>query len=156
MRQGRGRGMGGEGGGVSCLMRGSVWVPVCDGIVIAGLQLDILYTLSFGLMELLFSFIVVLARHISEECILWNSDPSCKYTTTTIQVMIWSMLVPLDLDGVATECSWAAWYNTGLLINLTLKGVIFSSLFLSTECCCSCAGRQFVFVRFSLLVHKAQ
>ena len=67
---GEGEGDGRGGGGVSCLMRGSVWVPVCDGIVIAGLQLDILYTLSFGLMELLFSFIVVLARHISEECIL--------------------------------------------------------------------------------------
>ncbi len=81
MRQGRG-------GGPPCLVRGSVWVPVCDGIVVARLQLHILYTLSLGLLEFLLSLVVVLTRHVSEECIIWNSDPSCKYTTKTIQVMI--------------------------------------------------------------------
>jgi len=59
-------------------MGGSVWVPVCDCIVVASLQLHILYTLPLGLVELLFSLVVVLARHVCEECIPWNSNPSCK------------------------------------------------------------------------------
>ncbi len=103
MRQGRGR-------GVSCLVRGSVWVPICDSIVVARSQLHILDALSFGLLELLFSLIVVLARHVSEECIIWNSNPSCKYKMKTIQVTTWKMTVSFGfLDGVATQrcCSCA-------------------------------------------------
>ena len=106
-------------------MRGSVWVPICDSIVIARLQLHILDTLSFSLMELLFSLIVVPARHVSEECILWNSDPSCKYRMKTSPVSSWKMLVPVNLDGVATKH------------------------------CCSCLGVQFLFVRFPLLEHQS-
>ena len=79
-------------------MRGSVWVPICDSIVIARLQLHILYTLSLGLLELLFSLVVVLARHVSEECIVWNNNASCKHRMKNIQVTTWKMLVPLNLQ----------------------------------------------------------
>lgn len=92
----------------NCLTRGSVWVPICDSIVVARLQLHILDTLSFSLMELLFSLIVVLACHVSEECILWNSDPSCKYRTKPIQVPSWKMLVPVNLGMVLQPNTAAA------------------------------------------------
>ena len=59
------------------LMRGSIRVPVCDGIVVSTLQLHVLHTLAFGFLKLAGSIIIELARHVCKEGIVWYSDTGC-------------------------------------------------------------------------------
>lgn len=59
------------------LMRCCVWVPVCDGIVVACCQLYVLDAFAVGVLILLSRLLVVLASHISQEHAIRNLHASC-------------------------------------------------------------------------------
>ena len=63
--------------GFSYLVGCSVWIPVCDGIVIAFCQLHILDAFALGILKLFLCFVVVLTSHIGEEHVIRNLQASC-------------------------------------------------------------------------------
>lgn len=54
-----------------------VWVPVSDGIVVAGCQLDILDALALGCLILLLCLVIVLTSHVGEEHAIRDLDACC-------------------------------------------------------------------------------